>query len=130
MDSPCWNWPGPINKINGYGYIMGMTAHRLAYIRSKGPVPDGYDIDHLCRNRSCVNPDHLEAVTRRDNIRRGARTKLNPDIVKELRVLYAVNMLCQHTEHNLTTRKLAELYNIGKSQVHLVVSGQQWEDIR
>lgn len=46
-------------------------AHRLSYELFVGPIPDGYELDHLCRNRGCVNPAHLEAVTHRVNVLRG-----------------------------------------------------------
>lgn len=46
-------------------------AHRLAYILAKGPIPDGLEIDHLCRTPACINPLHLEAVTHAENLRRG-----------------------------------------------------------
>ena len=47
-------------------------AHRLTYQWAKGPIPAGMELDHLCRNRRCVNPAHLEPVTHRENVRRGA----------------------------------------------------------
>ena len=48
-------------------------AHRMAYTEAKGPIPDGLEIDHLCRVKTCVNPEHLEAVTRRENMLRQDR---------------------------------------------------------
>lgn len=70
----CWLWIGAINT-HGYGnfYAEGIfwSAHRFAYTRSVGKIPKGYDIDHLCRVRNCVNPKHLEPVTRSTNLLRG-----------------------------------------------------------
>ena len=69
----CWLWTAYINR-NGYGmFRLGrmQLAHRVAYEDAKGPIPEGLTIDHLCRVRACVNPDHLEAVTIGENIRRG-----------------------------------------------------------
>lgn len=66
----CWLWLGAVS--NGYGRALGgKLAHRLMYEREVGAVPDGLDLDHLCRVRSCVNPAHLEPVTRRENLLRG-----------------------------------------------------------
>lgn len=66
----CWLWTAFCDK-HGYAKfsVGGRTrrAHRFAFERFVGPIPEGYEIDHLCRNRSCVNPAHMEAVTPRVN---------------------------------------------------------------
>ena len=73
-DSPCWLWQG-CTTTRGYGLIAicgkSKLAHRLAYELFKGPIPEGLELDHLCRVRNCCNPDHLEAVTHEENVRRG-----------------------------------------------------------
>lgn len=71
--SGCWEWAG--NKLRlGYGHFKlngkNRKAHRVSYELLKGPIPLGLTIDHLCRNTSCVNPDHLEPVTQRVNVLR------------------------------------------------------------
>lgn len=76
----CWEWPGSTTG-NGYGtvsyYVDGIQkialTHRILYEYFIGPIPEKYDIDHLCRNRICCNPAHLEPVTRMENARRGAK---------------------------------------------------------
>ena len=66
----CWIWKNRPGS-SGYGRIDNSYAHRFSYELHKGPIPDGLHIDHLCRNPMCVNPDHLEAVTTRENTLRG-----------------------------------------------------------
>lgn len=75
----CWIWTATRFE-NGYGCIEDRDengvrhrklAHRVAYELARGPIPEGLVIDHLCRNRACVNPDHLEPVTQRVNLLRG-----------------------------------------------------------
>lgn len=76
----CWLWTatktpagyGSLLLASGVGWKMDIYAHRASWEMHHGrPIPDGFDVDHLCRNTSCVNPDHLEAVPHNVNIVRG-----------------------------------------------------------
>lgn len=66
----CWNWSGHIGK-NGYAYAtwngIPTTAYRASWMHFRGEIPEGYEIDHLCKNPRCINPFHLEPVTPREN---------------------------------------------------------------
>ena len=78
VDGQCWTWTGPMDRY-GYGSSrakaagirQGTSAHRVAYLLLRGDIAPGQVIDHLCRNRWCVNPSHLEMVTNQDNVLRG-----------------------------------------------------------
>ena len=71
----CWLWTGS-QSAGGYGRMRwpglphAMCAHRISYLLSVGPIPEGMEIDHLCFNPRCVRPDHLEPVTSKENVRR------------------------------------------------------------
>jgi hypothetical protein len=77
--SGCWIWIGPASN-RGYAQMTvqdadeskprTVSAHRVSYETFIGPIPEGLVIDHLCRNRMCVNPEHLEPVTQRENTMR------------------------------------------------------------
>jgi hypothetical protein len=124
-ETPCWIWTLGTNSA-GYGMSRGAggsrLAHRVLWEVEHGPVPEGLELDHLCRVRLCVNPAHLEAVTRAINCRRGARTKLSEAEARQIRDLCAAGVLPQ--------REVATLYGIGKSTVGEISKGEIWRPPR
>ena len=75
----CWLWTGRIGK-GGYGRLGPRLAHRAAYELFVGPVPQGFELDHLCRTPNCVNPQHLEPVTPEENwLRSHNPARINAD---------------------------------------------------
>ena len=75
----CWPWTAALDR-GGYGLIKfggaSRRAHRIAYMLLVGPIQEGLVLDHLCRNRRCVNPAHLEPVTQEENARRGEQAQM------------------------------------------------------
>ena len=117
LDSPCRIWQLAILK-NGYGLERRgdkmVYAHRAAYEAARGEIPPGLSLDHLCRVRACVNPDHLEAVTPAENARRGASAKLTHAQVAEIRA------------SPIRQRVLARRFGVSQSQISRVRNGRSW----
>jgi HNH endonuclease len=93
--TPCWVWLGSVNCMD-YGYVdrkgKHIPAHRVFYEEKHGPIPEGKQLDHLCRVHRCVNPDHLEPVTNAENTRRGARAKITMEDAREIRRMKKIGL--------------------------------------
>jgi len=116
----CWVWREGLTS-SGYATLKhagkSFRAARWFYKRAKGQIADGMTIDHLCRNRACVNPDHLEAVTQTENKRRGVKAHLTDERVDHLRK--------QHASGE-SVKGLARRTGVAETTIRRVISGQQW----
>lgn len=124
--SPCWIWQrsvhGPGMKTGkGYGVIQRVgirkPAHQAFWEDRNGPVPEGKEIDHLCRVTVCVNPDHLEAVTHAENTRRRTTSKITMEQARQMRVLWAKGWM---------QKAIAAHFSISTDVVWGVVSNRRW----
>lgn len=111
----CWIWVGKIFN-NGYGCVRVQTngtrkhflAHRVVYEEHRGTIPGGMDLDHLCRVRCCVNPSHLEPVSRRENLERGG-------VITSLRAMAAAKNAATHcTKGHEMTKPNTYVYPNGR----------------
>jgi hypothetical protein len=119
----CWIWEGSFTP-GGYGIMAeGLSrrhvvmAHRWVYEQFVGPIPAGHELDHLCRNRACVNPAHLEPVVSAENVRRSRVAKLTPAQV--VRIL-------ERRRAGALQREIAAEFGISRPAVSLIVNGHTW----
>lgn len=122
-ETPCW-----ISTMarghTGYAYISDRgrlrLAHRVAYEWQYGSIPDGLQIDHLCKVTSCVNPDHLEAVTAAVNSQRRSNTKLTPNAVRDIRA---------RLERGETQESIAAIHGTSRTNVSLIKGRKRWVNV-
>ena len=119
----CWLWTASPGTY-GYGQISvdgrPVGAHRVAYQLVFGEIPKRHELDHLCRRHGCVNPMHLEPVTRAINVQRGALAKLTAPQVVEL---------CRLRNEGHTLQALADRFGITNQRVHEIVRGEGWRNV-
>lgn len=122
----CWVWNG--QQVNGYGRFRGERAHRYAYQLHKGDIPEGLMLRHLCGNKLCVNPDHLEPGTMADNAAdgillgetlrgaRNGRAKISEDDARYILT----------NPDGLTGAQLARKFGVSAPTISLIRSGRRW----
>jgi len=108
-------------KPNGYGFLhrkgySSTSAHRVIYQMYNGALAKGQTLDHLCRNRACVRPDHMEVVTQAENCRRGLRTKFSSEVISDIR---------DSRLKGVPYKVLMERYGISKPQIYQIAKGKQ-----
>ncbi len=116
----CWIWQH-YKDPKGYGVIKkrgkNYKAHRFYYEQEKGKIPNGYQLDHKCRNTSCINPDHLEIVDNAENCRRGSNTKLTKCQVIEIR-----KKLSENTKQAILARE----FMVSPCTINDIAKGRAW----
>ena len=129
----CWNWTGRLDE-GGYGRfsIKGIwnKAHRTAYELYKGPIPEGLVVRHKCNNRKCVNPDHLEVGTMKDNVADMFRTNPpdrtgNRSHARKITEADAMEIR-QWREFGYTQQSIGDAFGLTQGHVCGLLKGQNW----
>jgi hypothetical protein len=123
-ETGCWNWTGFITKKGYSGNVRwrgkNIPAYSAFYREFVDAFPvEGYEMDHLCKNRNCVNPKHLESVSHKTNCRRGSATKLSLSDAEKIRSLLK--------KGNKRT-EVALMFGVSKSLIDKVDQGVSWKD--
>ena len=122
----CWFWKG--QTTNSYGRFRGIRAHRFAYEVAKGPIPEDLMVRHLCGNKLCMNPHHLEDGTMADNAQDGIRlgevlrgSRNGKSKLSDADVRYIRENPDSESGRNLATR-----FGVSPATISLIRSGRRW----
>lgn len=133
-DDGCWLWTGALNG-GGYGTFCfkgerkGIGVHRISLILSGESIPNGYVARHICRNRNCVNPDHLESGTIQDNTNDRIRDGTMVCGEKHYSAKLTNDDIIKIREWTGRKDKLAELYGVSKSLITQICNRTTWKHI-
>lgn len=129
----CWVWSGAGNG-KGYGQIGkssptggNLYTHRVAYEMWIGPIPADMVLDHLCRNRACCNPTHLEPVTQAENKRRGMSNGATHHMAKLTREQAAeIRSRCDAGQN---MSEMARQFGVSTTAIHYIATGRNWKSV-
>lgn len=118
----CWIWKKRLN-IGGYAICtatkgLSQVVHKTIFMLFFGEVLKGKQLDHLCRNRKCVNPFHLEVVSTAENVRRGLSTKLNKKIINNIFLL---------SKQGKKQVEIAKMFKLNQSHISRILNKKRWE---
>jgi len=123
--TPCWIWQRAITG-DGYGSVEGRRAHRVYYEKAVGAIPPQHELHHLCETRSCVNPAHLQALTRSEHLRLRADTRLDVASVRDIKVALRDRTAGVWS----TSRDLAKRFEVSPSTIVAIHYGYTWRDVQ